>query len=44
MRKIERFAFVLPNLKFGGAERAALNLADALQARGWRVEHPADER
>lgn len=31
------FAFLLSNLSFGGAERAALNLAKELKLRGWNV-------
>ena len=33
----QRFAILLPSLKFGGAERVALNLARALKALGWDV-------
>lgn len=31
-------AFVLSSLHFGGAERVALNLADALKAQGYQIE------
>lgn len=33
-----RIAFLLSSLKFGGGERAALNLAAALKARGYRID------
>lgn len=34
----QRIAFLLSSLKFGGAERAALNLAQALNARGYAID------
>jgi hypothetical protein len=33
-----RIAFLLPSLKFGGAERVALNLAAALRDKGYDVD------
>ncbi len=36
--KPKKIAFLLPSLKFGGAERVALNLAKALQAEGIQID------
>ena len=36
--KIKKIAFLLPSLKFGGAERVALNLAMALKAEGIQID------
>ncbi|HUF09416.1 MAG TPA: glycosyltransferase [Rhodothermales bacterium] len=36
--KVRKFAFLLSSLKFGGAERVALNLAKALKQQGFEVE------
>lgn len=38
MPERKRFAILLPSLKFGGAERVAINLARGLQGRGWVVD------
>lgn len=38
MKKINRIAFLLSSLKFGGGERVALNLAAALKEEGYLID------